>query len=97
MIPVGSRLGSQRLFDTAAGDRPRVKPDTAKVSTKPAVAAVGNHTVKARGRLTEVSSTVLELAGISAIAGGCWLVAPFLGLIVLGLCMVLLGIAMGWP
>jgi hypothetical protein len=45
----------------------------------------------------DIGSTCLELAGIMAITTGCWLIAACLGLIVLGVCLILLGVATGLP
>jgi hypothetical protein len=45
----------------------------------------------------DFGSTCLELAGITAITAGSWLIAAWLGLIVLGLCLILLGVATGLP
>jgi hypothetical protein len=42
-----------------------------------------------------VASTVVELVGITTLTAGCYLIAPYLGLIVAGFCLVLLGVAMG--
>ena len=41
----------------------------------------------------EICSTILELLGITAISVGGWLIAPYVGLIVLGVALVLLGAA----
>lgn len=41
----------------------------------------------------ELVSTSLELAGIVSFSAGLWLVAPWCGLIGLGLCLILLGVA----
>jgi hypothetical protein len=35
----------------------------------------------------------LEIAGITAITAGSWLIAAWLGLVVLGVCLILLGVA----
>jgi hypothetical protein len=45
----------------------------------------------------DFGSTCLELTGITAITAGSWLIAAWLGLIVLGLCLILLGVATGLP
>jgi hypothetical protein len=42
----------------------------------------------------EVQSTILELIGISLISVGCWEIRPWLGLIVLGFCLILMGLAL---
>jgi hypothetical protein len=42
---------------------------------------------------TEMFSTVLELTGITAISVGGWLIAPYVGLIILGVALILLGAA----
>lgn len=41
----------------------------------------------------ELTSTILELAGIGFVSAGLWLVAPWCGLVALGLCLILLGVA----
>lgn len=41
----------------------------------------------------EFVSTSLELAGIGSFSAGLWLIAPWCGLIGLGLCLILLGVA----
>lgn len=43
----------------------------------------------------ELVSTTLELAGIGSFSAGLWLIAPWCGLIGLGLCLILLGVASG--
>jgi hypothetical protein len=43
----------------------------------------------------EFVSNSLEMAGILAITTGSWLIRAWLGLIVLGLCLILLGVATG--
>ncbi len=43
----------------------------------------------------EIRSTVLELAGVAVFAGGFWMLAPWAGIVVLGVCLILLGIAEG--
>ena len=41
----------------------------------------------------ELFSTVLELAGITALTVGGWLIAPYVGLFIIGIALVLLGAA----
>ena len=45
------------------------------------------------GSLREITSTIFELAGMSLVAVGFFLISPALGLIVAGLAMVLIGFA----
>jgi hypothetical protein len=44
-----------------------------------------------------VVATILEVAGILALSAGFFLLAPWLGVVVGGLCLVLLGIAVDPP
>jgi hypothetical protein len=74
---------------TSIGERP-VKP----MKSAPAPAATPQH-APAPAAIREWVSTVLELAGISVLVAGCYLIAPYLGLIVAGLCLILLGAAIG--
>lgn len=43
--------------------------------------------------MREIVSTMLELFGIAALTAGFWLIAPWCGLIALGVCLILMGIA----
>lgn len=45
----------------------------------------------------EFMSTMLELIGIAAITAGFWTLAPWLGLVIFGLCSILLGVATSLP
>ncbi len=45
----------------------------------------------------EVRSTMLELSGISVLTVGFWMLYPWLGVVVLGFCLVALGVAEGLP
>lgn len=47
--------------------------------------------------LKSALSVTAELAGIAAIVLGCWVIAPWLGLIVGGLLMILIGVALDPP
>jgi hypothetical protein len=40
-------------------------------------------------------STVVELLGAASFTAGFWLLAPWLGLVVLGSCLILIGVATG--
>ena len=92
VTPIGARLGSQRLYappdapDDYQPGRRASRPAPAPPPSPPAVAAHG---------ATMLGSTVLELAGITTLTVGCYLIAPFVGLIVAGLCLILLGVALG--
>jgi hypothetical protein len=48
---------------------------------------------RASGRSKEIVSTVLELTGITVLAAGGWLIAPYVGLIIVGVALILLGAA----
>jgi hypothetical protein len=41
----------------------------------------------------ELFSTVLELLGVTALTVGGWLIAPYVGLFIVGVALVLLGVA----
>ena len=41
----------------------------------------------------ETTSTMLECAGIAAVTAGFWLIAPFWGLIILGVSLIIMGVA----
>jgi len=103
VTPIGARLGSQRLFpdddpDSFFGNKPTLPKNAVPpnptaagpVPTPPAAAGAPPH-------LTSVASTVLELTGITALAVGGWLILPAVGLIVAGICLILLGVAVGLP
>ena len=45
----------------------------------------------------QFQSTALELAGVSVLTAGSWMLFPWLGLMVLGVCLILLGVAAGLP
>lgn len=51
----------------------------------------------ARISLMAVLSAMVELVGIAAIVGGFWLLAPWLGLIVGGIALVVVGLALDPP
>ena len=103
VIPIGARLGSERLFpdddpDSFFGNEPTLPKNAVPpnptaagpVPTPPAAAGAPPH-------LTSVASTVLELTGITALGVGGWLILPAVGLIVAGICLILLGVAVGLP
>ncbi|AMQ66946.1 hypothetical protein SEA_CRACKLEWINK_10 [Mycobacterium phage Cracklewink] len=45
----------------------------------------------------ELASGALQLAGVAAITYGCWLLAPWLGLIIGGVLVLLVGMALDPP
>ncbi|SKM81158.1 Uncharacterised protein [Mycobacteroides abscessus subsp. massiliense] len=47
--------------------------------------------------LISVLSVTVELVGVAAIVGGFWLVAPWLGLIVGGIALIVVGLALDPP
>lgn len=93
------RLGSQRLYDTEdRAHEPSPDPDDKFFGiTRPAPPPQTSTHVPhaAAGRTKDITSTVLELTGITALTTGCYLIAPYVGLIVAGLCLILLGAALG--
>ena len=97
VTPIGARLGSERLY---ASGFPADDPGLlfgAKPAKPPTVAAPppAAPTSPARGARAGWLSTMVELAGITILALGCWLILPAVGLIVAGGALILLGIAMG--
>jgi hypothetical protein len=104
--PVSERLGTERLYaDEFPADDENMFFGNKPVKPKSVVGPPGRRepapaTLPAPqagpARLAEAASTVLELAGITALTVGCWLIAPAAGLIVAGLCLLLLGVAMGY-
>lgn len=53
--------------------------------------------LKNKGDIRLIVSGIAELLGICAIVAGFSLIAPFLGLIVGGFCLILLGLAVDPP
>lgn len=45
----------------------------------------------------QLTSTLVELLGITALTMGFWMLRPWAGLIVLGLCLMVVGFAYGLP
>jgi len=88
VTPIGARLGSERLY--SGGGFPADDPGLL-FGAKPAKAA------PAATRPAAWVSTLLELAGITTLALGCWLILPAVGLIVAGAALILLGIGMDRP
>ena len=75
-------------------ERPRLRPEP-RVEPKPEpraelVAQTGGSTVRA------VISNILELAGVTAVSVGGFLVAPWLGCMMLGVLLIVLGVATGY-
>lgn len=64
----------------------------APVKAKPKPVAKERRQIDVRGSI----STGLELAGIGAVSTGGFLVAPWLGCMLLGVLLVLLGVAVGY-
>lgn len=114
-VPVGERLGSQRLLDadlrsveamtapppirnrlTVAGKRPRgkrakrEKAPLSAVQQKPAESAG-----KRRASRVGLASSAMEVVGLASVSAGFWMIHVWLGLIVAGLSLVLLGVATG--
>lgn len=42
-----------------------------------------------------VISTVVELLGIAVLSGGFWMLTPWLGIVILGMCLIIMGIGLG--
>jgi len=101
VTPIGARLGSERLY---ASGFPADDPGLlfgAKPAKPPTVAApppaAPTFPAPAATRPAAWVSTLLELAGITTLALGCWLILPAVGLIVAGAALILLGIGMDRP
>jgi len=87
VTPIGARLGSERLY--SGGGFPADDPGLLFGAGKVGAAAAT--------RPAAWVSTLLELAGITTLALGCWLILPAVGLIVAGAALILLGIGMDRP
>jgi len=100
VTPIGARLGSERLY---GGVFPADNPDMlfgakpAKAASAPPPPAAPDSPAAAAARPAAWVSTLLELAGITTLALGCWLILPAVGLIVAGAALILLGIGMDRP
>ena len=100
VTPIGARLGSERLYASGfPADDPGLlfgaKPATAAAAPSPPPAPP--FPAPAATRPAAWVSTLLELAGITTLALGCWLILPAVGLIVAGAALILLGIGMDRP
>lgn len=69
------------------------KPDKKKDKAKPATVTQKNLPAEAGFDWRELCSTLLELAGVTAISVGGWLIAPYVGLIIAGVALMLFGAA----
>lgn len=76
---------SERL--EAGKPKEKLKPSVVSIKTPPPEP-------KPRRDLREPVSTIAELGGIIALTAGFFMLAPWVGLVVLGLCLVILGVAM---
>lgn len=108
MVPVGERLGTERLYDeyTPPPDpayaselpkpkpkgRPRGKARKQPPKPTPEVAAAGQ---QKDVDWRGIGSSWLEVAGIVAITVGCAMIAPWLAFVVGGVLLVILGVATG--
>jgi hypothetical protein len=111
-IPVGERLGSQRLYEPEPVVEPSPEPgevvqiskrllrrraNASEQPLKPVQQPSQPTAGKPRVDRREWSSTALEVGGLSSFSAGFWFipgwVGVMLGLIVSGLCLVLLGVA----
>lgn len=112
-IPVGERLGSERLYgeydekqappppvqllNSAALGKPRGKPRRERAA-KPAPVPVKDSAAQPESvdrNWRAIISTLLELIGIAAVTAGCWGIEWYVGAIVGGILVVLLGVALG--
>lgn len=99
VTPIGARLGSERLYSGGGfpADDPGLlfgaKPAKAAAAPSPPAAPTFPAPAARAGWL----STMVELAGITILALGCWLILPAVGLIVAGAALILLGIGMDRP
>ena len=109
-VPVGERLGSQRLYEGMSdpevrpkrsllrpiGKRLRRHPATPEPAPLQAVQqSPPQPTSKARTVGREVTSTLMEVSGLAAISVGSWMVYHPAGWIIAGISAVLLGVATG--
>ena len=101
VTPIGARLGSERLY--SGGGFPADDPGLlfgakpAQAAAAPSPPAAPTFPAPAATRPAAWVSTLLELAGITTLALGCWLILPAVGLIVAGAALILLGIGMDRP
>jgi len=144
-VPVGARLGSERLYDVDADGWPRpfesalryatavadtlpdapeeplTEPDEPPIrpeeipdyipdaperhppiglrNHRPARKAVKpkrRKRARKQANWREILSTLLELCGIAALTTGSWMIRAWLGVLVLGTCLVLMGIALSF-
>jgi hypothetical protein len=105
VIPIGGRLGSERLYDEHLPPLPPPQPEPVvkprgkrRKAAKPPPHPPRERPPAGESKAPnwrEIGSNTLEIAGIMAITVGSWLIAAWLGLIVLGLCLILLGVATG--
>jgi hypothetical protein len=108
-IPVSERLGMQRLYDepeprNIEAEEPspvvnigklrrRKRANALKQPLQPPQQTAPKPPSKPRANRRELSSTGLEVIGLTLFSAGFWLIHVWLGLIVAGLCLILLGVA----
>jgi hypothetical protein len=108
-IPVSERLGMQRLYDEPAPEtiqaeepspvvnigklRRRKRANAPQGALKAPQQTAPKPPSKPRSNHRELASTCLEIVGMAAFSAGFWLIHAWLGLIVAGLCLILLGVA----
>jgi hypothetical protein len=100
VTPIGARLGSERLYASGfPADDPGLLfgANPAKAASASSPPAAPTFPASAATRPAAWVSTLLELAGITTLALGCWLILPAVGLIVAGAALILLGIGMDRP
>jgi len=88
----------ERLYaDSRKGDMPNTAEAAVRQETPRAPVPAPAEQVESRPRaVAGVVSTGLEIAGIAALSCGGFLVAPWLGCMILGVLLIVLGVAVGY-
>lgn len=89
------RLYSQPEEGNKNAPRKEPPPSPPTPAPPPQTQAAPAPVAAAETRTISVLSTLIELAGIAAITTGGFLVAPWLGCMILGVALIVLGVALG--